>query len=129
VKIQLGYVNENRKYQRVLDTKYKGIIVAVDRYVNSKATIKHGCLMCGEIFWARPGYLVNLYNSDHYCIKQNDNKKHYNTKNSKARINDEMKKTILTFHNQGFSAYQIAGQLGISRDTVRYHLKKMRGTN
>lgn len=128
MKIQLNYVNENREYQRVLDTKFKGIIVPVDRYVNPKATIRHGCLMCGAILYARPSYLINLCNSDHYCIKEKDNKKHYN-KQSKARISDEIKETILSFHNQGFSAYQIAGQLGISRDTVRYHLKKMGGIN
>jgi hypothetical protein len=66
VPIELGYVKENRAYQKSLDKRFSGKIVAVDRYVNPRATIKHGCLDCGQTFWARPGCLLKLNTTDHF---------------------------------------------------------------
>lgn len=135
--IKLGYVKENRDYQKALDRRFGGKIVAIHKYVNPKATIKHGCLDCGQTFWARPGYLINLDTTDHFCIRQNENKR-TNTKSKPAKGKvSKPKKTnapeelneMLILSNQGVSISEIARKLGLSRDRVRYWLGKARGVS
>jgi predicted ArsR family transcriptional regulator len=47
-------------------------------------------------------------------------------KNSKVTY--EMKLLMITLHNENVSTYEIAKRLGVTRDSVRYHLKKAKGT-
>jgi hypothetical protein len=126
--IQLKYVKENSYYQRLLDRKFGGKVVPVDRFFNGKATIKHYCVVCGNTFWNKPAYLINLGINNHYCDKGNQGIRRlsYNNKKSNSKVSDEMKRTMLKLSNDGISNYEIARKLEITRATVRYHLKKLR---
>lgn len=125
--IKIGYVKENKEYQRVLDQKFNGIVVPVERYINPRAVIKHGCMRCSTIFYQKPIFLINTNNEyNHFCIvnKNSNKKRNYNTKRT-STVNEQLKGDMLTLFNQGLSASEISKRLGISRDKVRYWLKKL----
>lgn len=125
--IHLNYVNENRYYQRLLDRKFGGKIVPLDRFVNGKATIRHYCIVCNSTFWGKPGFLINLDNHNHLCINTEVQKNKGKFKRKQSKVTDEMKITILRLHNEKVSTYEIAKRLGVTRETVRYHLNRLKG--
>jgi hypothetical protein len=142
VNIKLGYRELNRDYQKALDKRFSGKIVAIDRYINPKATIKHGCLECGTTFWARPGYLIHLNTTDHFCIQQTENIRTNGTKSkapksnsAKCKVSPKKSKSnapeelneMLILYNEGVTITEIARKLGLSRDKIRYWLEKVRG--
>ncbi|KKK37529.1 hypothetical protein WQ57_13915 [Mesobacillus campisalis] len=130
--VNLNYVKQNRQYQRLLDKKYNGRIIPVDQFINGRAVIHHYCFTCGY-FYAKPGWLINRAVSRHYCSIRNPEVKVIKpvpkSKSRKPKMTEEMKLTMIKLRNDGISQYEIAKQLGVSRDAVKYHLKKAGGSN
>lgn len=123
--IHLKYVKENHEHQKVLDTAFNGKIVVVDHYVNQRAIIKYGCVVCGTIFYQKPEYLLNPDNEhNHFCIVEKESRRKPNRKKI-GKIPEELNE-ILALFDQGVSASEISRRLGISRDKTRYWLNKMR---
>lgn len=56
----------NNEYREILKSVFGNQITLADKYLNSKAVIKHHCKMCSRTFFARPQWLVNGKDS-HSC--------------------------------------------------------------
>ncbi|WP_102262852.1 helix-turn-helix domain-containing protein [Mesobacillus jeotgali] len=126
--IELKYVKENRPFQRFLDKHYTGKLVPVDRYLNGKATIKFFCFGCYQEFYAKPGYLINIESQRHRCNGKYESLSQPQLATiSKPKMSDADKDLIISLHKQGFSMGKIAKQIGVSKDVVKYQIRKKKG--
>lgn len=123
--IQLRYVKENRDYQRILDKHYSGKVIPIDRYINEKAIINHYCFACCNEFYSRPSYLISIQKHD--CTgKLATIEQPKGESITKRKLTDDDLALIVSLHEQGFSANKISKQIGISKDAVKYQLRKLK---
>jgi hypothetical protein len=124
--IKLNYVKHNREYQKLLDSKYHGQIVPIERLINyDRANILHHCLGCGESFYALPNTLLHDVNQSHVCfmlIKKEGKKRP--VIGTWRVITEEIKEEIYVMTDEGLSTNEVAIRLDISVSTVRKYLRK-----
>jgi hypothetical protein len=129
MEIEFNYINENRPFQQLLNNKFgENKIIPVSRVFNGRAVAKFYCSECHGIFWNKLGFLINK-NPNHYCInlEVQVNKGKLGRKPRTSKVTFEMKQTMLRLHNQKVSNFEISKELGVSKETVKYHLKRLRG--
>ncbi|MGX6444262.1 helix-turn-helix domain-containing protein [Neobacillus sp. K501] len=123
---RLRYVNENRAHQKEIDKLLKGRIVVIDRYINEKAIIRYGCVLCGSVFFQKPLYLLNPNNKhNHHCILSNCSNRKATKRRTPNPIPEEAKE-MLDLYNQGHKISEIARTFGVSRGKTKYWIKKLR---
>jgi ribosome-binding protein aMBF1 (putative translation factor) len=125
--IKLNYITQNREYQRLLDSKYHGQIVPIERLINyDRANILHHCLGCGDSFYELPNTLLYDENQGHLCsmsLKQKEGKKRIPIRAWRV-ITDEIKEDIYKMTDQGLSTSEVAKKLEVSVSSVRKYLRK-----
>lgn len=126
----MKYQKENKAYKAKLNKVYgEESIIAVERYINSKAVILHSCKICGD-FYARPYHLISVSSQKHICFTNLGDRLNIRLDYSKAiktnnrKVTDLMIQKMIAYRQQGMTMLAIAKKFNITRGTVSYYIKK-----
>ena len=137
----------NNEYRETLKAVFGNQITLADKYLNSKAVIKHHCKDCGRTFFSRPQWLVSG-KQPHECyssasespsgqkkakpkpkpkVKEVTPKKESGTVKSKyaaGKVTEAMHNEMILLYKAGDSLKGIARKFEVSPLTVKNHIKK-----
>lgn len=127
----------NNRYREVLKVVFGTEITLADKYLNSKAVIKHHCKTCGRTFFSRPQWLVNG-KDPHECYfntlesssgkpksKKATGVKVTGTKQSNykpGKVTEEMKAEMILLYKSGESLKSIGRRFSVTPPTVKRHI-------
>lgn len=118
----------NIEYREILNKVFGNQITLADKYLNSKAVIKHHCKECKSNFYARPLWLVNNRQTHECYARHTKASKEIHSKipiDRTKKVTKAMKLEIVQLYLEGFKISDIRKKLNLAHKTVDYHLKKI----
>ena len=113
-------------FEAKLNKIYGGNVVAVNQYINAKATLIHKCNKCNKQFYAKPINLVNGV-QPHNC-KDTGISKGIDYTNRRKKIpkdinidGDKLVKELDKLLDQGANPYAIRTKTGIDLQIIKYY--------
>lgn len=112
-----------------LFTDYGGEVIAIEKYLNHKSTIRMHCGKCNTVFWARPDYLLGSSHKRHMCgqsfLKGTAKGRHKGSNISasekiRVKLLKRQQKEIHALMEKNVSILYIALQLGLNVSTIRW---------
>lgn len=136
----------NMEYRETLKAVFGNQITLADKFLNSKAVVKHHCKDCGRTFFSRPQWLVSG-KDPHSCYAsasespsgQKKAKPKAKSKPKKAtpvkatdtvkskyagKVTEAMRNEMILLYKAGDSLKGIARKFEVSPLTVKSHIKK-----
>lgn len=110
---------------------YGGEVIAIERYQNSKSTIRFHCGKCQTVFFNRPDYLLDKPISQHLCghdYKATSGVRHkvngpVSSERIRVKLLKRQQKEIRVLVESGISIYYIAMQTDLNVSTIRYFIQ------
>lgn len=116
-----------------LHAEYGGEIIAIERYLNRKSTIRFHCGKCNTVFFNRPDYLFDGKQSRHLCGQSQRStggtrhKANAVAKNTQEKIKVKLPKKkqeeIKSLLEKNVSIFYTALQVGLNVSSVRFFIE------
>lgn len=123
--------NLNIEYREILKSVFGNQITLADKFLNSKAVIKHHCKNCGRTFFSRPQWLVSG-KDPHQCYANasespSGKKKVTGSKkgnSTQKKVTEAMKAEMIQLYEEGNSLKSISRQFSVTPPTVKKYVQQ-----
>lgn len=115
---------DNTTFQNRLYNMYGGEVIAIEKYLNHKSTIRFHCGLCNIVLFARPDYLVGGSHQRHLCGRGHKGTTvKIASEKIKVKLLKRQQKEIHALLAKNVSILFISLQLGLNVSTIRWYIE------